>query len=58
MVVREGKAELKEKVEKIRTVTALLPGRKKPHIEYCLLRSWLSLPEIAYSLRTVDTSDC
>ena len=39
-------------------MTSLLPGLKKPHIEYCLLRSCLSLPKIAYSLRTVDTTDC
>ena len=53
--VREA---LKAKVEQIRSVTALLPSLKKPHIEFCLLRSCLALPKILFSLRTVDTSNC
>ena len=47
---------LQEKVAKVKRITALLPDIQDPQIEFCLLRSCLSLPKIMFTLRTVDTS--
>ena len=52
--VREA---LKQKVEKVREITSLLPGIEDPHTEFVLLRSCLALPKLMFSLRTVDTTD-
>ena len=48
---------LQEKVDKIASITSLLPDLQDPHVEFCLLRSCLALPKIMFLLRTVDTSD-
>ena len=47
---------VKKKVEKIKTITSLLPSLHQPHLEFVLLRSCLSLPKIVYILRTTDPS--
>ena len=47
---------LQEKVEKVASITSLLPDLQDPHIEFCLLRSCLGLPKMMFLLRTVDTS--
>ena len=47
---------LQEKVNKVQRITSLLPDLLDPHIEFCLLRSCLSLPKLMFTLRTVDTS--
>ena len=47
---------LQEKVDKIASITALLPDLQDPHVEFCLLRSCLALPKLMFLLRTVDTS--
>ena len=47
---------LEAKVEKIKTITKLLPNLEDPHLEFVLLRSTLSLPKIAFFLRSVNTS--
>ena len=47
---------LQEKVDKIATITSLLPDLQDPHVEFCLLRSCLALPKMMFLLRTVDTS--
>ena len=52
--VREA---LKQKVEKVREITNLLPLIEDPHTEFVLLRSCLALPKLMFSLRTVDTTD-
>ena len=41
-----------EKMEKVREISSLLPLIEDPQIEYALLRSCLSLPKLAYTLRT------
>ena len=45
---------LEARVTKIKAITTLLPNLEKPHIEFSLLRSCLSLPNIMFNLRTVD----
>ena len=47
----------KEKVNKVASITSLLPDLQDPHIEFSLLRSCLALPKMMFILRTVDTSD-
>ena len=47
---------IKDKIEKIRTITTALPDLLQPHLEFVLLRSCLALPKILYLLRTTDTS--
>ena len=47
---------LQEKVNKVQEITSLLPDIQDPQIEFCLLRSCLSLPKIMFTLRTVDTT--
>ena len=49
-------ATLQEKVNKVQRITSLLPDLQDPHVEFCLLRSCLSLPKMMFTLRTVDTS--
>ena len=49
-------AALQEKVNKVQRITSLLPDLQDPHVEFCLLRSCLSLPKLMFTLRTVDTS--
>ena len=48
---------LKQKIEKVREITNLLPYIEDPHTEFVLLRSCLALPKLMFSLRTVDTTD-
>ena len=50
-------AALEEKRIKVTEVTTLLPHLKDPHVEFCLLRSCLSLAKVMYLLRAVDTTD-
>ena len=47
---------LLRKIQKIRQITSLLPNIKKPHLEFVLLRSCLSLPKFMFLLRTVPTT--
>ena len=47
---------LKAKIKKVENICSALPDLQQPHLEFCLLRSCLSLPKIVYLLRTTDTS--
>ena len=47
---------VREKVEKVRAITGLLPQLEDPHTEFVLLRSCLALPKLSFLLRVVDTS--
>ena len=47
---------LQEKVEKIASITSLLPDLRDPHVQFCLLGSCLALPKMMFLLRTDDTS--
>ena len=47
---------IREKIDKIRQITSLLPDLQDAHSEFSLLRSCLSLPKFIFVLRTVDTS--
>ena len=47
---------IREKVQKVRDITGLLPQLEDPHTEFVLLRSCLSLPKLSFLLRVVDTS--
>ena len=40
------------RIEKLRQTLDLLPSLEDSHVEYCLLRSCLSLPTMSYSMRT------
>ena len=51
------KEKLEGRVEKVRGVVELLPLLKDPHTEFVLLRSCLSLPQIMFMLRAVNTLD-
>ena len=48
--------KVKEKIEKVKEISGLLPLLEDPHTEFVLLRSCLSLPKLSFILRVVETS--
>ena len=49
--------KLKQKIEKVRSITEHLPLLHDAHLEFVLLRSCLALPKVTFSLRTTDPTN-
>ena len=48
---------IKQRIDKLETITDKLPLLKDPQVEYVLLKSCLSLRKIMYTLRTTDPTN-
>ena len=48
---------IEKRIDKVRDISDRLPLMQDAHSEYVLLRSWLSLPKLMFTLRTTFSMD-